>query len=231
MNTLGMVIAANVFATIAILCGLKLFDLGSSLADPIRKYSPILGIIFAFIAIFNFLLKDTLDLTDGNYTLWMVVVSMIGFAFYDFMVNFAKRGLLEPKSKESRKRGRVSKMSVTAVALLDILSGAIFGAAAGISFTLNFGTGIVTLCSLILLQIVMKVAVIRHYQDARFTRKENITVLVLSLATSPIVASLVNLWARDRYRHVGIFMALAIGYLAYLGIYQVVLIVKKFQNR
>lgn len=231
MNTLGMVIATNVLATIAVLCGLKLFDIGSSFADFIRKYGPVLGVIFAVVAIFNFLLKDTLDITDGNYTLWMIVVGMVGFAFLGFVMNLTKKTLLTPKRKESRKRSHVSKLSISAVAVMDIIAGCIAGATAGISFTLNFGTGFVTLCSLVLLQIIGKVATIRRYQDANFTRGENITVLVLSLLASPIMAALVNMWARPRYHHVGIFMALAIGYLAYLGIYQVILIVKKFQNR
>lgn len=231
MNTLGMVIAANVMATFVIFCGLKLFDLGSNLADPIRKYGPVLGTVFAAVAILGFLLKDTLDLLDGNYTLWMVVVGMVAFAFLGFMSNLTKRSLLTPKRKESRKRNRMSKLSVSAIAVIDVAAGCIAGAAAGISFTLNFGTGFVTLCALVLLQIIGKVAVIRRYQDAHFTRSENITVLSLSLIASPIVAALVSMWARANYRHVGIFMALAMGYLAYLAIYQVVLIVKKLQNR
>ena len=231
MNTLEMVIAVNLLATFVIFCGLKLFDLGSNLADPIRKYGPILGTVFAVVAIFNFLLKDTLELLDGNYTLWMVVVGMIAFAFLGFITNLTKRSLLVPKRKESRRRNRMSKLSVFAIAVLDILAGCIVGATAGISFTLNFGTGFVTLCALVLLQIIGKVATIRRYQDAYFNRRENIMVLSLSLLVSPIVATLVNMWAREHYRHVGIFMALAIGYLVYLSVYQVVLIVKKFQNR
>ena len=226
-----MVIAACILSTFVIFCGLKLFDIGSSLADIIRRAGPAFGLIFLIVAILNFLLKDTLDLADGNYVLWTTVVSMIGFAFLGFISNITKHGLLEPKRQKSRKRGRVSSLSVAAVAVLDVIAGAILGAAAGISFTLNFGTGIMVLCALIQLQIVGKVATIRRYQDAHFTRRENITVLALSLCASPIVAILVNIWARDRYRHVGIFMAVAIGYLVYLGLFHLVLIVKKYQKR
>ncbi len=231
MNTLGMVIATCILATFVVFCGLKLFDIGSSLADPIRKMGPALGIVLLIVAIFNFLLKDTLELSDGNHVLWMTVVGMLGFAFFDFIVNIVKHGLLEPKRKKSRKRGRMSGLSVAAIAAFDILAGCIMGAAVGISFTLNFGTGVMVLCALILLQIVGKVATIRRYQEAHFTRRENITVLTLSLCASPVIAILVNAWARERYHYVGIFMALAIGYLAYLGLYHLVLIVKKFQNR
>lgn len=226
-----MVIAANLMATFVIFCGLKLFDLGSNLADPIRKYGPVLSVIFVLVGICNFLLKDTLDLIDGNYALWMITVGMVGFAFLGFIINLTKKSLLVPKRKESRRRNRMSKLSVAAIAVLDIVIGCVVGGVAGISFTLNFGTGFVVLCALVLLQIVGKVATIRRYQDAYFSRGENITVLSLSLLASPIVAILVNMWAREHYRHVGIFMALAIGYLVYWGIYQVILIVKKLQNR
>ncbi len=231
MNALGFVIAANIVATIVTICGLRLFDVGSDLAEPIRKYGVFLGIIFAFAAIFSFLLPDTLELLEANYLIWTTIVSMMAFAFLGFVIAIAKRSLLEPKRQKSRKRGRMSGLSVSAVAALDVVSGAIVGAAAGISFTLNFGTGIIVLCALVLLQIATKVLSIRQYQDAQFTRRENIAVLVLSLGISPVVASLVNLWARDRYRHMGVFMALAIGYLAYLCLYHLVIVVKKRQKR
>jgi 4-hydroxybenzoate polyprenyltransferase len=63
------------------------------------------------------------------------------------------------------------------------------------------------------------------------SRRENITVLAVSLLASPITAILVNAWARPRYHHVGVLMAVAVGYLAYIGLYHLVLIVKKLQNR
>ncbi|MCQ2570979.1 MAG: hypothetical protein MJ154_01900 [Candidatus Saccharibacteria bacterium] len=230
MNALGIIIAANIAATFVTFCGLKLFDIGSDLADIIRKYGVFLGIVFAIVAIFNFLLPDTLDLLDGSYTIWTVTVSMVAFAFLEFLTNIAKHTLLIPKRKKSRKRGRMSKLSVAAIAAMDIAFGCIAGAAAGISFTLHTGTGFMVLCALTLLQIISKVASIRRYQDAGFTRKENITVLALSLCASPIVATLVSMWAHERYRHIGVFMAVAIGYIAYICLYHLVCIVKKYKK-
>ena len=226
-----MIIAVNCFATFAIFCGLKLIDIGSTLSEPVRKFSPALGIIFTIVAIANFLLGDTLSLLDSNYVAWTVTVSMVAFAFLCFLISIIKRSLLVPKRKQSQKRGRASKLSVAAIGAIDVVTGCVIGAVSGISFTLNFGTGIMVLCSLLLLQIATKIMTIRRYQEAFISRRENVTVLVLSLCASPIVASLVNAWARVRYRHVGVFMAIAIGFLLFFGIYHLVLIVKKFQNR
>lgn len=230
MNALGIVIAANIAATFVTFCGLKLFDIGSDLADIIRKYGVFLGIIFAFVAVFNFLLIDTLDLFDGNYTIWTVTVSMVTFAFLNFIINIIKHTLLEPKRKKSRERGRMSKLSIAAIAAIDLVIGCVVGAVSGISFTLRTGTGVMILCALILFQIIAKVASIRRYQEAGFKRGENIAVLALSLCASPVVAILVNLWAHERYRHVGIFMAVAIGYIAYICLYHLVCIVKKYKK-
>ena len=226
-----MVIAFNVLAAFVIFCGLKLFDMGSSLADPIRRYGRALGIVLLVVAIFNFVLKDTLVLIGGGDVLWIALSGMIGFALLGFIDAVAKRRLLRPKQTKSRKQGRPSGLSVAAVATFDIIFGCIIGAVAGISFTLNFGTGAIVLCALILLQIVGKVATIRSYQDAFLSRREIIAIVVASVTASPVVASLVNIWARGHYRHVGVFMALAIAYLAYLGLYHLIIIVKKFQNR
>ena len=134
-----MIIAVNCFATFAIFCGLKLIDIGSTLSEPVRKFSPALGIIFAIVAIANFLLGDTLSLLDSNYVAWTVTVSMVAFAFLCFLISIIKRSLLVPKRKQSQKRGRASKLSVAAVGAIDVVTGCVIGAVSGISFTLNFG--------------------------------------------------------------------------------------------
>lgn len=231
MNSFGMVIAVNLLATFVIFCGLKLFDMRSTFSEPIRRFGPALGLVFLTVAIFNFLLKDTFELMKDEYVPLVVIVSMLAFSFVGFLSDISKRNLLVPKRKESRRRGRMSNLSVVAIGIIDALAGCVTGAVAGLSFVLNFGTGIVVLCSLILLQIVSKVASIRRYQDAFMSRRENITVLAVSLLASPITAILVNAWARPRYHHVGVLMAVAVGYLAYIGLYHLVLIVKKLQNR
>ncbi len=231
MNSFGMVIAVNLLATFVIFCGLKLFDMRSTFSEPIRRFSPALGLVFLTVAIFNFLLKDTFELMKDEYVPLVIIVSMLAFSFLGFLSDISKRNLLVPKRKESRRRGRMSNLSVIAIGVIDTLAGCVTGAVAGLSFVLNFGTGIVVLCSLILLQIVSKVSSIRRYQDAFMSRRENITVLAVSLLASPIAAILVNAWARPRYHHVGVLMAVAVGYLAYIGLYHLVLIVKKLQNR
>ena len=236
MNALGIIIAANIAATFVIFCGLKLFDMGSDLAEIIRKYGAFLGIIFSFVAIFNFLLTDTLELIDNGNAVWIITAGMVAFAVLHYATIIVKHLLLKKKEIITKKKAKrtIAKspagLKVAGIGLIDVLIGVIVGAVAGLSFTLNNGTGIMVLCALILLQIVGKVSTIRQYQEANFTRGQNITVLACSLCASPIVSILLAIWSRENYRHVGVFMAVAVSYIAYLCLYHLVVIAKKFKK-
>ena len=230
MGQLPLVIFANVAATVAILCGLKLFDIGSDFSDMIRKYGVFLGLVLAFVTILQFLLIDATEVLDGNIVYWTVFVSMVFFAIICRIIEMTKRSLLEPKRKESRKRGRMSKISVVVIDSIDIVTGIAYGVAAGVSFTSNIGTGMMVLCSFILLRLVAEVALIRRYQDAHFTRKENIVSLMLTLCISPVVAVPIYLLTRSQHRNSALLLSIVAGFLIYTCLYHLVMIVVKIRR-
>lgn len=228
MNSLGFIIAANISATFVVFCGIKLFDMRSELAEIIRRYSAFLGLIIAFVAIFNYLLPDALDLFDDKLAPLVILSSAATILILDYCLNVARRLLLEKKSKKTK---RISNTSIATITVLDCLASIVAGAAIGFSFTLNFGTGMMVLCAWILYQLTSKVFQIQQYQDANFSRRANIINFSLSLCMTPIAASLICAWARNQFAHAGFFMTAAVGFFAYLCIYQAVIIVKKFQKR
>lgn len=235
MNALSIIIIANIAATFVIFCGLKLFDMGSDLAEIIRKYGVFLGVIFAFVAVFNFLLKDTFDIYDDKLVVPVVMASMVSFAILGFLAELAKHHLLkqpEPAKKKAKRTVAQSPAGIKLASLgaIDLVFGVLAGAATGVSFTLNNGTGIMVLCAFILLQVVDKVATIHRYQEASLVRGQIIAILATTFCASTVVSILLALFARENYRHFGIFMAMAIGYIGYICIYHLVRIVKKYQK-
>lgn len=230
MNVLAIVITANIVATLAIFCGLKLFDIGSDFADMIKKYGVFLGIIFAFVAIFHFLIRDAVEILDINYVIWAILISTVGFSFLGFITSILKNLLLEFREKKKGKK-RVPIYSAMGLCAIDLFIGIVAGAAAGICFVVNSGTGVIMLCALSLLILIRKVAIIRYYQDAKIRREVNLAILIPSLCVSPIVAILVYLWGAERYAYIGVFLATAIGYLAYICLYHLLIIVKSIKKR
>lgn len=229
MNTLVFVIASSIAAAFVFLCGIKLFDLGSELAEPIRKYGVFLGLIIAFATIFNFLLPDILEILDGNTVFGIVFASMIGFAILGRIVEFIKHILLDSKKKANR---RVSVPTIAAIDVIELIIGLIYGAAVGVSFSVTTGSGIMLLCTFILFRLISRVQTVRRYQLAHFTRRANIVAVVISTCVSPVATICTYLLARNHYRSMGFFMSVALGFLVYISLLNITaLVVKKFKNR
>lgn len=231
MNPLALVIGANIAAAFVLFCGIKLFDLGSDFADLIRRHGVFLGLIVAIVTIFNFLLTDTAEILNGELLFWTVFVSMICFAILGRLVDLVKIKLLSSKHKK-KKHLSPSVLSVITVNLIELIIGAIYGIAAGASFIVTTGTGVMVLCVFILFRIVGKVETIQQYQEAGFSRAQNIITLIISFCSSPIAAIVTYLLLKGNFRSAGIFMATAAGFLTYISIYRVLtVIVKKYKNR
>jgi zinc transporter ZupT len=228
MNPTVTVIAANLAAAFVIICGIKLFDIGSEFADLIRRYGIFLGLVIAFVTIFNFLLVDTAELVDDTLLYWTVFVSMISFAILGRLAEATKRLILVSK----KKRKKVSTSSVLVLALIDILIGVVYGAVSGVSFMVTTGTGVMVLCAIILLRLMSKVTTIGQYQTAGLSRRQNILIFSLSLIVTPAVAILCYLLFRSDIYSAGVYMASATGFLVYLCLLQITtLVVKKYKNR
>lgn len=224
MNALGTIIVANLAAVFVVFCGIKLFDMGSDFAAIIRRYGLFLGIILTLAAAFGFVLPDVLDIIDGNQVFGITFTTLIVLLALGFCRDTICRRLLA--KKRTRKEN-----TVVAIGVIDIVGGIISGLALGVSFSLRTGTGLMVLCAWILFQIILWVARIQRYQKAHFTRRDIIIIFAISLCTVPVVAIIVALIAREGYTHVGFFLAMLLAYLLYLGLFQIILVVKKLQKR
>ena len=230
MNPLVIAIVTSALAAFVVACGLKLIDIGSSLARPIVKYGPVAACLVGVIATFNFLLIDTLDLISAEYTLLISAISLVAFGLIYLIFDILRRCLLIPKRAKSRKSGRVSWLSVACIFGLDLASGIMAGAVAGVSFALNTGTGITVVCALMLLILDRKIQLIKRYQAAKLSRGENIAALSLTLIAFPVAASLICNISRGYYFAMGAFLAVALGYLLCLSAIKAVEIVKTLRK-
>ena len=230
MNPLVIAIIASILAPFAIACSLKLIDIGSNFANYILKYGPIVACLLGVVAVFNFMLVDTLELLSIQNVALVGVLSLIASSLLVFFADIIRRGLLTPKRAKSRKSGRVSGVSVSALFVVDLISGIIAGAVAGVSFVLNIGTGVIVICALMMLILDQKIKLIQRYQKAHLSRAENITLLMSTLVAFPVVASLTCFFTRRLYAYMGAFLALALGYLLSLSLIKAVEIVKKLRK-
>lgn len=227
MNTLGFVIASSIAAAFVFLCGIKLFDMGSELAEPIRKYGVFLGLIIAFATIFNFLLPDILEIFDENMTFGVVFASMIGFAILGRIVEFMRHLLLDAK-----KNTKVSLSRLAAIDVIELITGLVYGAAVGVSFTVTSGSGIMLLCTFILFCLVGRVQTIRRYQLAHVSRRANVVALIISACSAPLAAIGTYLLGSNHFRSMGFFMSVALGFLVYVSLLHLTaIVVKKWKNR
>lgn len=223
MNLVLFAAIATIFAIFAIFCGIKLFDLGSTLSDPIRRYGGFLAVIFAFVAIFNFLIVDALELKDGGFIALVIVSTIAALCLVSALIDSARLRLTKGRTTSLKKQ--------LALGSFDVLGGLATGVAIGCSFALTSGAGILSLCALILFMISRKVAIIYLYQNAHYSRRANAVTLVISLCVIPIVAPLVCAFLQANTSAVAFALSLAAGYFGYLSLAQLLEIVKKYQKR
>lgn len=231
MNDLIMTIAANVLAVFVIACAVKLFDIGSSFANLIRKYGVYLAILLGVVAAFNMFLPDLIEIADGKTIVIVAVIMVLASSFLAYEFSILRDIFTKPKRQKSRKNGRVSRWSVAFVAVMDMISGAMIGATAGIAYTLSFGAGIMTTCAIILFQTHIKVDLIDRYWKAFFSRGENIFILVVSLLAQLATSLVVYLYVGPHFNLFGVFISAAFGYLLYLCISRLFMIAKSRKKR
>ena len=230
MNPLVVAITTSILASFVMACGLKLIDIRSNFANYIVKYGPIIACLLGVVAVFNFILIDALELITLQDVALIGVLSFAAFSILRFMFDISRRGLLVPKRAKSRKSGRISRLSVAATIVLDLVSSIAAGTAAGVSFALNIGTGIVVVCTIMMLILDQKINLIRRYQNARLSRGEIVATVVVTLVAFPIVSSLVCFFARGFYSLMGAFLSVTLGYLLSWSIFKAVEIVKTLRK-
>ena len=230
MNPLGVVIASTLAASFVIYCGIKLFDMGSELAEPIRKYGAFLGIIFAFVTIFNFLLPDMSEVMKDILIAPTILSSALIFMILGYIASFAREKIVGTK-KHSAKQERISKKTTLSVGAIDVVEGLVKGVMVGFSFLMSTGTGIMTLCALILFEVVAQVERISLYQKARFSRRQNIIIVSASLIAIPLAAILSFLFSYKNYLHLGSLIAVAAGFFACLSLGHLLKLVAKVRQK
>jgi len=226
MNNPVLIASVNVLAILVIACAVKLFDIGSNFAVLIRKYGIYFAILLGVIAAFPLLLPDLLEIAEGKVIAYVSVVTVLACSFLAYEFSILRRCFLEPKRKKSRKKGRASGYSVAFVALMDMVSGAMIGATTGICYTLNFGTGLIATCAIILFQTHIKVDLIDRYWKAFFSRGENIFILVCSLLAQLAAALATYFFVEPHFHLMGVFVSVGFGYLIYLCISRLFMIAK-----
>lgn len=231
MNNPIFIISVNVLAVLVIACAIKLFDIGSTFAVMIRKYGVYFAILLGVIAAFGLLLPDLLEIAEGKVVAYVSIVTVLACSFLAYEFSILRRCLLEPKRKKSRKKGRASGLSVAFVTAMDIVSGAMIGATAGICYTLNVGTGLIATCAIILFQTHIKVDLIDRYWKAFFSRGENIFILICSLLAQLAAALATYLFVEPHFNLMGVFVSVGFGYLVYLCISRLFMIAKTRKSK
>lgn len=230
MSPFVIAIVTSILAVFVVACGLKLIDIRSSFASLIVKYGPVVACLLGVIAVFSFMLVDTLEILDWQNILLVGVVSAAACGFVRFAFDISRRGLLIPKRAKSRKSGRMSALSIACIFGLDLFSGIAAGFTAGLSFTQNIGTGIIVVLALMMLILDQRINLIQRYQAAHFKRSENIAATVLALIGFPIMTAVFCYLGRRFYVEMGVFMAFALGYLFSWSAFKAVEIVKTLRK-
>lgn len=228
MNSLQAIVIVNIVAFFAIVCGIKLFDLGSSLADIIRKYGIFLGIILAVVTIVCFLLPNAAQtIKDGQVGL-PFIASFLVVVVVDSIFRQIRKKITEPKKQ---KRARVAKSQVFGLYALEIINSALTGTMIGFSFIFDFTSGMLFLCALVLYQIMDKVHLIVRLQEAGFNRGKYIAATVTSLIIVPAVACVTSVLLHENYMHLGALIAIAAGYLGGISLGRLMPVVAKMRQK
>ena len=223
MDSITLAIAANIAAAFVIICGIKLFDIGSELAEVVRRYGVFIGVIFAFVTIFNFLIPDALETMGGSIIPSVIIITMLLLAIVGRIIVMLRHKLLKPKKKGAS----ISGSSIALLGVMDIATCVASGVFTGFCFVANSGSGVMALCALILFTIAGKVELIHSYQQAGISRKTNTLLFVVSVVMVPLNSIIAFLVMRSNYLHAGAFIASSVGFFAYLTLLRLITIVKK----
>ncbi len=230
MNPIGLMITTTLVATFVVFCGIKLFDMGSELADLIRKYGAVVGIILAFTVAVGFLIPDTIETSKQILVAPTVIMSALVFMVLGYLLDILRKRLTS-KKRLSSKTSRVPRSITASVGLICIAENAVMGIVIGYCFLQNIGSGIMALCALVLYLILANVENIRRFQDARFSRRQNIIIVSASLFTLPVAAIVTFMITRTNYLHLGTHIAIAAGFFFYLMICYLLDIIAKLRQK
>lgn len=220
-----------VAAAFIVLCGFWLFNIGSSLINFFRKYGVYFAIIFAAIAAFHSLLPTLLELLEAKYLAITAGAAVLALCFFGFEMSIVKTCLLEPKRKKSRTRGRMSGWSVLLIIVSDIVASAMMGAAQAMCFIISMPAGLIASSALVLFAIPEKINLVVRYSISGFDRRENLASLYISLLAQIAAAFGVYFWARPHFELLGVIFAVFLGYLVYLCISRIFVIVKNREKQ
>lgn len=226
MNGLGGVIAASVGAGLALFCGLWLYRIKSDFATFMRRYGSVLGILFIIVAVINFLLNAVSKLLTDKNLAGLVSIGLGAGLLILLALHAARRALC------LRKMGRKGKkwLILIGITFLDIIEDVLCGIAVGLCFTINFGAGMMSLSSIFLLLLVAKYRRIEMLCDAKYSKR---TAIILSLVSSVLflAAIIVSfLISHSHYVHLGVILAIAIGFLLAQAVSHLVAIVKEVEK-
>ena len=226
MNILPIVIASSFMAIIAIICGLKLFEMNSSLSDYLRKFSIPIAILISAIVIITIALPEASATMSGGALALLIGVAVAGYIIVEHELSICRQLALFSTESRSKKAVRRSRLSFVTLNVIDIIGSVLDGAAIGAAFMLSRGAGIITMCAIVMFNIMQRVVCIRRYIGLNMSRGRIILNQALSLIAMLVTINLVYLFLPNLASGNAVYLAVSAAYLLYLSLWHLFFIVK-----
>ena len=160
------VIVISVLAAFSIWCGVKLFLMGSELAELIRRYGVLVAVALGLISSLVLMLPAMLEHLEKAQILGIGILGVAAFCLLSFLFSIAREALLLPRKMKGREKPKVSTASFIAVDALDFASSLVGGALIGVAMVADFGASLIGLCAVVIFKILERSKAINRYESA-----------------------------------------------------------------
>ena len=226
MNILPIVIASSFMAIVAIVCGLKLFEMNSNLSEYLRRFSIPLAILISVVILLTMALPEaSATMSDGALAL-MIGIAVAGYIVIEHELSICRQFALINTESHGKKAVRRRRLSFVTLNVIDVIGSLLDGAAIGAAFTLSRGAGIITMCAIVMFNIMQRVVCIRRYVGLKMSRGKIIFNQALSLIAMVAAIIAVYLLLPNLQTGNAVYLALAAAYLLYLSLWHLFFIVK-----
>ncbi len=148
------VIIVSLLTAFVVICGARLFQMGSGLAELIRKYGGVLVAILGLFSALVLFLPSLLEFVDSKSVLVNTLLALLCYSVLGAVIASVRKLLMHPKKQKGHKGERVSSSALACVSAIDIVRNAAVGLIFGIMLVADFGAGIVGLCVVALWEII-----------------------------------------------------------------------------
>ena len=211
------VIVISILTAFSIWCGIKLFLMGSGLAELISRYGIILAIAFGLVSSLVLILPAMLEYLERGQVAVVSIIALAAFCLGGFLLSLARRLLLTPRKVKGRDKPKVSLPAFVGIDAIDFLSALLTGGLMGIALVTEYGAALIGLCAFAIFAILERSKNINRYEAAVVSGaaiKVNTIGSIVLVAAGMIASALVM---HQFYAFASIAVAATLAFLVYLS--------------